>query len=207
MSKLRLAWLKVGLFLLCLAPLSWNLTALVFDWLGANPAEQLIRNLGWWALVLLLVTLLVTPLRQLLDLVWLVRLRRMLGLFCFFYASLHLLSFTWLDLDFRPDLLAQELSERPYITVGFAGWLLLLLLALTSNRWSIQRLGRNWKRLHRSIYAVSVLALVHLFWLTRADFREPLLFLMLVGLLLGYRLVRASGLSLAWMHASEKKIN
>jgi len=158
------------------------------DALGADPVAAIEHTLGLWALRLLLVTLAVTPLRQLLGQPLLLRFRRMLGLWTFAYASLHFSA--WLVLDLRGwwALVPVEIAERPYITVGFAAWLLLLPLALTSTRGWMRRLGRNWGRLHRLVYAVAVLAVLHFWWVVKADVREPLLYAAILAALLGWRL-------------------
>ena len=158
------------------------------DALGADPVAAIEHTLGLWALRLLLLTLAVTPLRQLLGQPLLVRFRRMLGLWAFAYACLHFSA--WLVLDLRGwwALVPKEIAERPYITVGFAAWLLLLPLALTSTRGWMRRLGRNWGRLHRLVYPVAALAVLHFWWVVKADVREPLLYAAILAVLLGWRL-------------------
>ena len=160
------------------------------DALGADPVAAIEHELGLWALRLLLVTLAITPLRQLLGQPALLRFRRMLGLWAFAYASLHFCA--WLVLDLRGwwSQVFVEIAERPYITVGFAAWLLLVPLAVTSTRGWMRRLGRNWGRLHRLVYAVAVLAVLHFWWVVKSDVREPLLYAAILAVLLGWRLVR-----------------
>ena len=181
-----------ALALLPLALLGWRAwqvgSGADIDALGADPVAAIEHTLGLWALRLLLVTLAVTPLRQLLGQPLLLRFRRMLGLWTFAYASLHFSA--WLVLDLRGwwALVPVEIAERPYITVGFAAWLLLLPLALTSTRGWMRRLGRNWGRLHRLVYAVAVLAVLHFWWVVKADVREPLLYAAILAALLGWRL-------------------
>ena len=181
-----------ALALLPLALLGWRAwqvgSGADIDALGADPVAAIEHTLGLWALRLLLITLAVTPLRQLLGQPLLLRFRRMLGLWTFAYASLHFSA--WLGLDLRGwgALVPGESAERPYITVGFAAWLLLLPLALTSPRGWMRRLGRNWGRLHRLVYAVAVLAVLHFWWVVKADVREPLLYAAILAALLGWRL-------------------
>ena len=143
-----------------------------------------------WALRLLLLTLAVTPLRQLTGEPRLLRFRRLLGLWVFAYASLHFAAYLVLDLRGWWAQVWDEIVQRPYITVGFAAWLLLLPLAVTSTRGWMRRLGRNWGRLHRLVYAVAVLAVLHFWWVVKSDIREPLLYAAILAVLLGWRLVR-----------------
>lgn len=160
------------------------------DALGADPVAAIEHELGIWALRLLLLTLAVTPLRQLLGRPELLRFRRLLGLWAFAYASLHFTA--WLVLDLRGwwSQVFAEIAERPYITVGFVAWLLLVPLAVTSTRGWMRRLGRNWGRLHRLVHAIAVLAVLHFWWLVKSDIREPLLYAVILALLLGWRIVR-----------------
>ncbi|MBJ6984759.1 protein-methionine-sulfoxide reductase heme-binding subunit MsrQ [Luteimonas sp. MC1750] len=160
------------------------------DALGADPVAAIEHELGLWALRLLLVTLAISPLRQWLGRPELLRFRRLLGLWAFAYASLHFSA--WLVLDLRGwwSQVFVEIAERPYITVGFAAWLLLLPLAVTSTRGWMRRLGRNWGRLHRLVYAIAVLAVLHFWWVVKSDVREPLLYAAILAVLLGWRLLR-----------------
>jgi len=157
--------------------------------LGPDPAKTLALESGEWAIRTMVIALAVTPLRYLLNLPWLWQARRMLGLFAFFYAALHLVVFVFLYLGLDWEALGREITERPYITVGFAALLLLLLLAMTSFDKARRAMGRNWKRLHRTIYVAAILAVLHLAWIVRSDFGEALLYGSLVFLLLGYRLL------------------
>lgn len=193
LTPVAFARVRAALFALALLPLLRLLVLGVADGLGANPVEFVIRSLGTWTLVLLCATLAVTPLRWLTGWAWLVRLRRMLGLFCFFYASLHLLAFAGLDLGFDFGAIGREIARRPYITAGFGAYLLLLPLAATSSNAMVRRLGgRAWQRLHRLVYAVAALALLHFFWhkAGKNDFAEPAVYAALIGVLLGARLLR-----------------
>src|SRR5690606_19972535 len=157
------------------------------DALGADPVAAIEHELGLWALRLLLLTLAVTPLRQLSGQIVLMRFRRMLGLYAFAYASLHLSAYLALDLRGWWALVFEEIVKRPYITVGFAAWLLLVPLAVTSTRGWMRRLGRNWGRLHRVVYAVAALAVLHFWWIVKSDYREPLLYAAILAVLLGWR--------------------
>jgi sulfoxide reductase heme-binding subunit YedZ len=161
--------------------------------LGAEPVEEITHRTGWWALTLLLVTLAVTPLRRLTGWNRVIQLRRMLGLFAFLYATLHVLTYFGLDQLFDLRYIAEDIVERPYITAGFAAWLLLLPLAVTSTRGWIRRLGKRWQRLHRLVYPAAGLAVLHFLWLVKADTREPVVFGILLILLLLLRLPRRTG--------------
>jgi sulfoxide reductase heme-binding subunit YedZ len=160
------------------------------DALGAEPVTAIEHELGLWALRLLLVTLAITPLRVLSGQAVLLRFRRMLGLYAFAYASLHLAAYLVLDLRGYWAQIFEEIAKRPYITVGFAAWLLLVPLAVTSTRGSMRRLGRRWGQLHRAIYAIAVLAVLHFWWIVKSDLREPALYAGILALLLGWRLWR-----------------
>lgn len=186
-------WLKRSIFLFCLLPFGWLLTQALLGNLGANPIEAVIRYLGDWALRLLLLTLAATPLRLLTGWGWPVRLRRLLGLFAFCYAVLHLLAYTVLDQYFDWTAIWEDIVERPFITTGMLALLLLLPLALTSNRTAQRRLGRRWKQLHRLIYPAAILAVVHFTLMVKADLREPLIYGAILTLLLGLRFIRRQG--------------
>lgn len=177
--------IKPVVFILCLLPLSLLLYAALTDDLGANPVEKLTHQTGLWGLYFLLITLSITPLKKFTGLTWPVSLRRMLGLFAFFYACLHLTVYFWLDQSFVWQAILEDIFKRPYITLGLAAWLLLLPLALTSNQFSMRVLKKNWKRLHRLVYIASLLVVVHFIWLVKADYAEPLMYLaILISLLL-----------------------
>jgi sulfoxide reductase heme-binding subunit YedZ len=174
--------LIMGLGLLPFGLLLWG--ALRND-LGANPLEAVTHGTGDWALRFLLITLAMTPLRRLLGHPWPLRVRRMLGLFAFFYATLHFLTWLVLDQELLWQNIANDIAKRPYITVGFAAWLMLLPLALTSTRGMMRRLGRHWSRLHRLVYPIAILGVLHYAWLVKQDLREPLIYgVLLAGLLL-----------------------
>jgi len=182
------ARLKTTLFLLCLVPLLSLVYGLLGDSLGANPIEALSRGLGDWTLRFLLITLLVTPLRRFTGLNWLPRLRRMLGLYTFFYALLHFMSYVWLDQFFDWAAIGKDIVKRPFITVGFASFLLLIPLAATSTNAMIKRLGgQRWRALHRSIYLIAGLAVLHYWWMVKKDITQPAIYAAVLALLLGLR--------------------
>jgi sulfoxide reductase heme-binding subunit YedZ len=159
------------------------------DRLGADPVAALTHQTGEWALRLLLLGLAMSPLRMLLKAAWPIRFRRLIGLYAFFYASLHFAIYLFLDLGSGYwSQIGADILKRPFITVGFTAWLLLLPLALTSNRWMMQLLKKNWQRLHRLVYAIAVLAVLHFWWLVKSDIREPMLYAGILTLLFAFRL-------------------
>ncbi len=184
---------RAALFLAALLPLVHLFYLGFADALGANPVEFVIRSLGSWTLITLIATLTVTPLRLATGWAWLLRLRRMFGLFTFFYALLHFSAYLWLDQWFDLAAIWKDVLKRPYITVGFSGLLLLVPLAVTSTNGWVKRLGgKNWQRLHRLVYAIAVLAVLHFWWQKAAknDVGEPLFYAVIVGALFGVRLLR-----------------
>tara|TARA_B100001142_G_C14120257_1_gene572738 strand:- start:82 stop:663 length:582 start_codon:yes stop_codon:yes gene_type:complete len=186
--------LKRTVFLLALVPFFLLLIRVQQNNLGPDPAQELSIETGEWALRFLLITLALTPLAQLTGEIRFVRQRRMLGLFALFYASVHFLSWMAFILGFRWMAIAEELLERPYITIGFAAYLIILALGVTSPRAMVRRLGKNWKRLHKLIYLAAVLALIHLLWILRTDIQEVVLYGGILAVLLGYRVIRKLGL-------------
>ena len=174
---------------LALLPLAWMVRDALADALGADPVAALTHRTGDWALRLLLACLAMTPLRRLLGQPWPIRFRRLLGLYAFLYASLHLSVYVVLDLAGYWAQVLEDLAKRPFITVGFTAWLLLVPLALTSTRGWMRRLGRRWGQLHRAVYAAAALGVLHYFWLVKADLREPLLYAGVLAVLLGVRVV------------------
>ena len=184
---------KPLVFVLCLLPLAWLVFGAINDQLGANPAEALIRSLGDWTLRFLCLTLAVTPLRIRTRTPQLARYRRMLGLFTFFYACLHLLAYGWLDMGLDVADIGRDILKRPFILVGFACWLLLLPLAATSFNRAVRWLGgRQWQVLHRLVYVIAPLALLHFFWMKsgKNDFAEVAVYALVIAALLLERLVR-----------------
>lgn len=188
LSRLNIKWLKALVFVASLMPLAVLVAGALGNSLGANPIETIIRTLGDWALRFLLITLTITPLRGLTGWRALVQLRRMLGLYAFFYLCLHLSAYLVLDQFFAWGAILEDIIKRPYITIGMLGFALLLPLALTSNQMSMRRLGSNWKRLHRLIYPAAIGAVLHFTMMVKADLREPLIYALLLALLLGYRI-------------------
>lgn len=181
---------KPLVFSVSLLPLVWLSWLGWQGQLGANPVETLSHHTGDWSLRFLLLTLAVTPLRRLTGWNRLQSFRRMLGLFAFFYVCLHVAVYLVFDQFFDLRAMIEDIAKRPYITVGFAGWLLLIPLAITSTNAMIKRLGRNWQRLHRLIYGIGVLGVLHYLWLVKADLTEPLVYAGILAVLLGYRLWR-----------------
>ncbi|HST26794.1 MAG TPA: protein-methionine-sulfoxide reductase heme-binding subunit MsrQ [Rudaea sp.] len=173
----RVAAFKPLVFVLCLLPLAHLAWDAVQGTLGTDPVAQLEHRSGDWALRLLLATLAITPLRRISGWHKAIRFRRMLGLFAFFYVSVHLTIYLAIDLGGFWSQLLGEIVKRPYITVGFAAWLLLIPLALTSTQKMMRRLGRRWQQLHRLAYLIALLGVLHYFWLVKADHREPALYL------------------------------
>ena len=187
-------WAKPVAFVLALLPFAWLLTAAFMDWLGANPAEALERATGDWTLRMLCVVLAVTPVRTVLGLPTLARFRRMAGLFVYFYAILHLMAYSWFDMGFEFGDVAKDILKRPFILVGFTAVVLLTPLALTSFNRAIQAIGgRRWQLLHRLIYAIAVLAVVHFFWMRsgKRNFAEVAVYAFILASLLGWRLLRS----------------
>ena len=187
-SLRQLTALKLALFCLCLVPLARLAWGAWHDALGANPIEFIQRFLGTWTLNFLLITLAVSPLRKLSGWHWLLRLRRMLGLYAFCYALLHLVSYLWLDQFFDWQAIAKDIVKRPFITVGMSAFILLLPLAMTSSNAMVRRLGgRRWQQLHRSVYAIAIFGVVHYWWLVKLDITLPAIYAVLLAILLGIR--------------------
>jgi sulfoxide reductase heme-binding subunit YedZ len=193
---------KPVLFMLCLLPAVWlaagilalqggDPTSAAARALGANPVEKIQDTLGIWGLRLLLVTLMITPLRIIGGWPRLQLFRRMLGLFAFFYIAMHFAWYLFVDQAFAWSQLLADIAKRPFITAGFAAFLLLVPLAATSTQGSMRRLGRRWQKLHRLVYPVAVLGCVHYWWQVKADVREPLVYAGIAAILLGWRAVRA----------------
>lgn len=187
-------WAKPLVFTLCLLPFAWLFYAASTDGLGANPAEALLRQTGDWTLRFLCIVLAVTPLRQLTGWNLLVRYRRMLGLYVFFYACLHLLCYAWFDMGLDWADIVADIPKRPFILVGFTTWLVLLVLAATSPKFVLKALGgKRWQWLHRAVYATVPLALLHFFWMRagKNNFAEVAVYAAILSTLLAWRAVRA----------------
>ncbi len=180
---------KPLVFILCLIPFALLVMGAINNELGPNPVETMMRTLGDWGIYFLLTGLAISPLRKILKLNGLFRYRRMIGLFAFFYISMHFLSYIWFDQFFNVDEIIKDIIKRPFITIGFVCYLLLLPLALTSTNGMMKRLKKNWGRLHKLVYTVAMLALLHYFMMVKADYLVPGVMLVILSLLLGYRLV------------------
>jgi sulfoxide reductase heme-binding subunit YedZ len=188
-NDMTLTRLKATVFLLALVPLTRLIVGAFQDTLGANPIEKITHDTGFWTLTFLLITLSATPIRRLSGWQWPIRLRRMLGLFAFFYACLHFLTYLVLDQFFDWPAIAQDIGKRPYITIGFTAFLLLVPLAITSSNAIIRKLGgTRWRTLHRLIYAIAIAGVIHFAWLVKKDMTQPLIFAGLLTLLLLARL-------------------
>jgi methionine sulfoxide reductase heme-binding subunit len=191
LSRIRFVG-KPSLFALCLVPASLIVTD-AFELtgsLGANPVEAIQDRFGIWGLRFIVLTLAVTPLRQITGWNWLVRFRRMLGLFTFFYVLMHFLTWLVLDQGLLISAVTEDIVERPFITIGFAAFLMLIAMAATSTNAVRRRMGRHWQQLHYSAYAVGILGVWHYWWQVKLDAREPAIYAAILAALLGYRLYR-----------------
>jgi methionine sulfoxide reductase heme-binding subunit len=190
--------LKAPVFLACLGP-AFVLTWKGFhDGLGANPIDVITRSTGKWTLTFLLITLSVTPVRKLSGLTWLIRFRRMLGLFAFFYGTLHLTTYVWLDKFFNVHEMLHDIAKRRFITAGMTAWALMLPLAITSTTGWIRRMGgKRWQKLHRLIYFSAAAGVIHFIWLVKADLRRPFTYGAILAVLLAYRVI-------AWLLAKAR---
>ncbi|WP_159874744.1 sulfite oxidase heme-binding subunit YedZ [Aquitalea denitrificans] len=185
----RFNWLKIAVFVLCLLPLAraaWT----VLSGAAVNPVEFITRSTGTWTLSFLLITLTISPLRQISGWGWPLRLRRMLGLYAFFYGSLHLSTYVWLDQFFDWPGMLHDIVKRPFITVGFAAMLLMTPLAITSTQGWMRRLKRRWGQLHRLVYPIALLGVLHYWWLVKKDLTQPMLYASVLAVLLGWRVYR-----------------
>lgn len=201
-SDNRNRWIiKPAVFVLCLLPLAWIAWDAFNSNLGANPVEEMTHRTGDWVLRFLMITLAVTPLRRLFNWAVLLRLRRMLGLFAFFYVCLHFLIYIVFDHFFDFNDILEDIVKRPYITIGFSAFVLLIPLAVTSTNKMMRRLGKNWKKLHQLAYVIATLGVLHFLWLVKADVFEPFVYGGILLLLLGYRAWHDA----ARRHAAAKK--
>jgi sulfoxide reductase heme-binding subunit YedZ len=183
-------WTKAVVFLMCLVPALLLGSGWYKEALGPNPVENITHTTGDWTIRFLLITLSVTPLRKLLHLPMLIRFRRMLGLFAFFYGCLHLTTYLWLDQFFDWAGIWKDIYKRPYITAGFTAWILLVPLALTSTSWAIRKLGgKRWQLLHRLIYFSALAGVIHYYWLVKSDIRLPLMYGAILLVLMLYRAI------------------
>lgn len=189
LRQVRFVW-KPLVFLACLLPAALvvsDLTGITGD-LGANPVESILDRFGNWAIRFVMIALAVTPLRRITGWNWLQRFRRMLGLFAFFYVLMHFLTWFVLDQGMLWSAIVEDIAERPFITLGFTAFVLLTAMALTSPVAVRRRMGRRWQQLHNSVYLVGILAVWHYWWQVKADFREPLIYALILAALLGYRI-------------------
>ena len=180
-------FVKPILFLVCLSPFALLVLDAVNNNLGANPVEEMTHQTGEWALRFLLITLTVTPLRKLTGAHWLIKLRRMFGLYAFFYAFMHFITYIWLDQFFDWMEILIDIPKRPFITVGFAAFVLLISLAVTSTNKMQRRLKKNWQRLHQLTYVIAMLGVLHFLWVVKADTLEPLVYAVILLVLFSYR--------------------
>jgi methionine sulfoxide reductase heme-binding subunit len=186
--QMNLRLTKIAVFLAALVPLERLAWKALHASLGANPIEFITHSTGDWTLILVLTTLSITPLRRITHQYWLIGVRRMIGLFAFFYGCLHFTTYIWLDKFFDIHEMVKDIAKRPFITVGFSAFVLMIPLALTSTAWSIRRLGgKNWQRLHRLIYLTGIMGVVHYTWLVKADLHKPIEYGIVLGILLLYR--------------------
>jgi methionine sulfoxide reductase heme-binding subunit len=186
----RIAIFKFLVFFTCLVPLVRLVWKAFHDGLGANPVEVITHSTGTWTLVFLLVTLSISPVRKLSGALWLIRFRRMLGLYAFFYGMLHFATYIWLDKFFDIQEMSKDIYKRPFITVGFTAFVLLIPLATTSTQGMIRRLGRRWQILHRLVYASAAMGVIHYLWLVKADRRIPEIYGIVLLILLVYRAIQ-----------------
>ena len=187
MNRQKINLVKVAIWLLALIPLARLIWLGVHEDLGANPVEFVERSTGLWALIILLLTLSLTPVRLITGQVWAIQLRRLTGLFMFFYVCLHITTYVWLDFGFVWADIVKDIAKHPRILVGFAAFILVIPLAATSNRYMIKRLKTNWKKLHQAVYMIAILAVVHFWWLVKKDITEPLYYAIALAILLGIR--------------------
>jgi sulfoxide reductase heme-binding subunit YedZ len=180
--------LKIGLFLLCLVPILRLIWLGFYEHLSANPIEFIERSTGFWALFILLATLALTPIRLITNIAWPIQLRRMLGLYMFFYACLHISAYLWLDFGFDLTAIIKDIAKHPRILVGFAAFVLSIPLAVTSNNLMMKRLRNRWKQLHQIVYLIGILVVLHFWLLVKKDIREPLLYGLVLFALLGIRM-------------------
>ena len=187
-KKQYIVFIKAAIWLLALLPLARLVWLGMHDDLSANPVEFVERSTGTWTLVFLLITLSMTPIRLLTGIVWQVQLRRMLGLWMFFYVCLHISTYVWLDYSFLWADIVKDIIKHPYVIVGFSAFLLTIPLAATSNSYMIKRLKTNWKKLHQLVYVIAILAILHFWWLVKKDVTEPFYYAAVLFFLLGIRL-------------------
>tara|TARA_B100000787_G_scaffold57089_1_gene41522 strand:+ start:207 stop:791 length:585 start_codon:yes stop_codon:yes gene_type:complete len=187
-SKINPKYLKKIVFILSLIPIFFIIYQIITDQLGPEPIKEITHHTGKWTLYFIVITLAMTPLKKITKLnIW-INYRRMFGLFIFFYASVHLMTYVGLDYRFDLTSIGDDIIKKKYIFIGFSAWLLLIPLALTSNKWMMKFLKHKWKKLHRLIYLISLFGAIHYLWLVKRDLTEPLIFLAIIIILLAFRL-------------------
>ena len=184
-----LCFFKPLVFMICLLPFASFVSGAINQQLGPNPVEAMIRGFGDWGIYFLLIGLTISPMRKIPGLNWLIQYRRMIGLFAFFYVCLHFTSYIWFEEFFDVEKIIKDIIKRPFITVGFISFLMLVPLALTSTNKMMRRLKKNWGRLHKLVYPVSILTLLHYFMMVKADYLVPGVLLVILSLLLAYRVI------------------
>jgi|TARA_B100000780_G_scaffold87154_1_gene59945 sulfoxide reductase heme-binding subunit YedZ len=187
-SKINPKYLKKIVFILSLIPIFFIIYQIITDQLGPEPIKEITHHTGKWTLYFIVITLAMTPLKKITKLnIW-INYRRMFGLFIFFYASVHLMTYVGLDYRFDLTSIGDDIIKKKYIFIGFSAWLLLIPLALTSNKWMMKFLKHKWKKLHRLIYLISLFGAIHYLWLVKRDLTEPLIFLTIILILLAFRI-------------------
>jgi len=184
-----LCFFKPLVFMICLLPFASFVSGALNQQLGPNPVEAMIRGFGDWGIYFLLIGLSISPVRKIFNLNWLIQYRRMIGLFAFFYVCLHFTSYIWFEQFFDFEKIIKDIIKRPFITIGFISFLMLVPLALTSTNKMMRRLKKNWGRLHKLVYPVSILTLLHYFMMVKADYLVPGILLIILSTLLAYRLI------------------
>ena len=184
-----LCFFKPIIFIICLLPFAFFVSGAINQQLGPNPVEAMIRGFGDWAFYFILIGLTISPARKLFKINWLIQYRRMIGLFAFFYVCIHFSSYIWFDQYFDIGKIIQDIIKRPFIAIGFISFLMLVPLALTSTNKMMRRLKKNWGRLHKLVYPVSILTLLHYFMMVKADYLVPIVLLVILSSLLGYRFI------------------
>jgi len=184
-----LCFFKPIIFIICLLPFAFFVSGAINQQLGPNPVEAMIRGFGDWAFYFILIGLTISPARELFKINWLIQYRRMIGLFAFFYVCIHFSSYIWFDQSFDVGKIIQDIIKRPFIAIGFISFLMLVPLALTSTNKMMRRLKKNWGRLHKLVYPVSILTLLHYFMMVKADYLVPIVLLVILSSLLGYRFI------------------
>ena len=188
LTHINQRYLKVVIFILSLLPIFYIIYQIITNQLGPEPIKDITHHTGKWTLYFIVITLAMTPLKKITKLYIWINYRRMFGLFIFFYASLHLMTYVGLDYRFDLTSIGDDIIKKKYIFIGFSAWLLLIPLVLTSNKKMMKILKNNWKKLHRLIYLISLFGVIHYLWLVKRDLTEPLIFLLIILILLAFRL-------------------